>query len=161
MTSLSAQATSREGVTLSWSTESETNSAGFHIWRGESEDAIDRRITTALIPGRPAPKLIKAETVAAMKPGAVIVDLAVEQGGNVEGSKADKIVDARGTSCPGPILAAKKGIPSVSVGGIMEVQATDSGTTKDLPAWAKKMGHEYMGVVEEPGFMRLFVKKMK
>jgi TusA-related sulfurtransferase len=43
----------------------------------------------------------------------------------------------------------------------MEVQATDSGTTKDLPAWCKKMGHDYMGVVEEPGFMRLFVKKMK
>jgi tRNA 2-thiouridine synthesizing protein A len=72
-----------------------------------------------------------------------------------------KIVDARGTSCPGPILAAKKGIPGVPVGGIMEVQATDSGTTKDLPAWAKKMGHEYMGVLEEPGYMRLFVKKMK
>jgi TusA-related sulfurtransferase len=75
--------------------------------------------------------------------------------------QAEKIVDARGTSCPGPILAAKKGIPSVSVGGIMEVQATDSGTTKDLPAWSKKMGHEYLGVIEEPGYMRLFVKKMK
>jgi TusA-related sulfurtransferase len=75
--------------------------------------------------------------------------------------QAEKIVDARGTSCPGPILAAKKGIPSVSVGGVMEVQATDSGTTKDLPAWCKKMGHDYLGVVEEPGYMRLFVKKMK
>jgi len=42
--------------------------------------------------------------------------------------QAEKIVDARGTSCPGPILAAKKGIPGVSVGGVMEVQATDSGT---------------------------------
>jgi NAD(P) transhydrogenase subunit alpha len=42
-------------------------------------------ITTALIPGRPAPRLIKEETVKAMKPGAVIVDLAAEQGGNVEG----------------------------------------------------------------------------
>jgi tRNA 2-thiouridine synthesizing protein A len=75
--------------------------------------------------------------------------------------QAEKIVDARGTSCPGPILAAKKGIPGVSVGGIMEVQATDSGTVKDLPAWCKKMGHDYLGVVEEPGYMRLFVKKMK
>ncbi len=75
--------------------------------------------------------------------------------------QAEKIVDARGTSCPGPILAAKKGIPSVSVGGIMEVQATDTGTKKDLPAWAKKMGHEYLGVLDEPGYMRLFVKKMK
>ncbi len=75
--------------------------------------------------------------------------------------QAHTVVDARGTSCPGPILAAKKGIPSVSVGGVMEVQATDSGTTKDLPAWAKKMGHEYLGMVEEPGYMRLFVKKSK
>lgn len=73
----------------------------------------------------------------------------------------DKVVDARGTSCPGPILAAKKGIGSVPVGGIMEVQATDSGTKKDLPAWSKKMGHEYLGEVEEPGYLRLFVRKSK
>ena len=49
---------------------------------------MDIVITTALIPGRPAPKLVKAETVAAMKPGSVMVDLAVEQGGNVEGCRA-------------------------------------------------------------------------
>jgi NAD(P) transhydrogenase subunit alpha len=58
--------------------------------------SVDILITTALIPGRPAPKLIKAETVATMKPGAVIVDLAVEQGGNVEGSELDKIVARNG-----------------------------------------------------------------
>ena len=45
-------------------------------------------ITTALIPGRPAPKLVSAEMVASMKPGSVLVDLAVERGGNVEGAKA-------------------------------------------------------------------------
>ena len=49
----------------------------------------------------------------------------------------------------------------VKVGEIMEVLATDSGTSKDLPAWAKKMGHEYLGFVEEPGYMKLFVKKLK
>jgi len=49
-------------------------------------------ITTALIPGRPAPRLISAAHVASMKPGSVIVDLAVEAGGNVEGSKPDQIV---------------------------------------------------------------------
>jgi len=75
--------------------------------------------------------------------------------------QAQKTVDARGTSCPGPILAAKKGIADVKVGEIMEVMATDTGTQKDLPAWSKKMGHEFLGVVEEPGFMRLYVKKMK
>lgn len=49
-------------------------------------------ITTALIPGRPAPKLVSAAMVAAMKPGSVIVDLAVERGGNVEGAKAGEVV---------------------------------------------------------------------
>jgi NAD(P) transhydrogenase subunit alpha len=51
-------------------------------------------ITTALIPGRPAPRLISGEMVASMKPGAVIVDLAVERGGNVEGAEAGKVVRA-------------------------------------------------------------------
>ncbi len=49
-------------------------------------------ITTALIPGRPAPKLISAAMVASMKPGSVLVDLAVERGGNVEGAVAGKVV---------------------------------------------------------------------
>jgi len=49
-------------------------------------------ITTALIPGRPAPRLVTAAQVATMKPGSVIVDLAVEQGGNVEGSKPGEVV---------------------------------------------------------------------
>jgi len=49
-------------------------------------------ITTALIPGRPAPKLISAEMVSSMKPGSVLVDLAVERGGNVEGAKPGEVV---------------------------------------------------------------------
>ena len=74
---------------------------------------VDILITTALIPGRPAPKLIKAQTVAAMKPGAVIVDLAVEQGGNVEGSELDKIV-------------AKNGVKIVGFGNLPARVATDA-----------------------------------
>jgi len=62
---------------------------------------VDILITTALIPGRPAPKLIKAETVATMKPGAVIVDLAAEQGGNVEGTEVDKVVVKNGVKIVG------------------------------------------------------------
>ena len=53
-------------------------------------------ITTALIPGRPAPRLISDAQVASMKPGSVIVDLAVEQGGNVEGAVAGEIVERHG-----------------------------------------------------------------
>lgn len=51
-------------------------------------------ITTALIPGRPAPRLISAGMVASMKPGAVLVDLAVERGGNIEGAQAGRIAEA-------------------------------------------------------------------
>ena len=75
--------------------------------------------------------------------------------------KVDKVVDARGTSCPGPILAAKKNIGQVPVGGIMEVLATDSGTKRDLPAWSKKMGHDYLGDFEDSGYLRLFLKKVQ
>ncbi|MDX5331970.1 MAG: Re/Si-specific NAD(P)(+) transhydrogenase subunit alpha [Caulobacteraceae bacterium] len=53
-------------------------------------------ITTALIPGRAAPRLVSATQAASMRPGSVIVDLAVEQGGNVEGSKAGEVVDLPG-----------------------------------------------------------------
>jgi NAD(P) transhydrogenase subunit alpha len=50
-------------------------------------------ITTALIPGRPAPRLVSKEMIVSMRPGSVIVDLAVERGGNVEGAEAGKVVE--------------------------------------------------------------------
>ena len=43
----------------------------------------------------------------------------------------------------------------------MEVMATDSGTLKDIPAWCKKLGHEYLGSFDDAGYLRLFLKKMK
>jgi NAD(P) transhydrogenase subunit alpha len=66
-------------------------------------------ITTALIPGRPAPRLVTAEQVASMRPGSVIIDLAVEQGGNVEGAKAGETVEtANGVKIVGiPNLAGR------------------------------------------------------
>jgi len=78
-------------------------------WMRRQAEAVHQRatqadvvITTALIPGRPAPKLIREATVQAMKPGAVIVDLAVEQGGNVEGTERGKIVVKHGVKLIGP-----------------------------------------------------------
>jgi NAD(P) transhydrogenase subunit alpha len=67
----------------------------------ERAKAADIVITTALIPGRPAPVLIREETVKAMKPGAVIVDLAVEQGGNCPLTERDKIVVKHGVKLVG------------------------------------------------------------
>jgi len=69
-------------------------------------------ITTALIPGRPAPRLLTKAMVESMKPGSVIVDLAVERGGNVEGVKPGKVVDVNGVkilghlNVPGRVAAA-------------------------------------------------------
>lgn len=75
--------------------------------------------------------------------------------------QVQKVVDARGTSCPGPILAAKKSVVEVGVGQVMQVLATDSGSVKDLPAWSKKMGHEFLGVIEDAGTYQLYIKRMK
>ena len=58
-------------------------------------------ITTALIPGRPAPKLVSSEMVKSMKPGSVLVDLAVERGGNVEGAKAGEVAEVDGIKIVG------------------------------------------------------------
>jgi NAD(P) transhydrogenase subunit alpha len=77
-------------------------------WMRRQGEAVHQRatqadvvITTALIPGRPAPKLIKEATVRAMKPGSVVVDLAVEQGGNVEGIERGRIAVKHGVKLIG------------------------------------------------------------
>jgi NAD(P) transhydrogenase subunit alpha len=67
----------------------------------ERAKAADIVITTALIPGRPAPVLLKEETVKAMKPGSVIVDMAIEQGGNCPLTERDKIVVTHGVKLIG------------------------------------------------------------
>ncbi len=71
-------------------------------------------ITTALIPGRPAPRLITAEMVASMKPGAVIMDLAAERGGNCELTKPGEVVETHGVRIAG----------TLNLAGSMAVNAT-------------------------------------
>lgn len=70
-----------------------------------------------------------------------------------------KSVDARGTACPGPLLAAKKGIGEIDEGDIMEILSSDDGTKRDIPKWATKKGHEYLGTIEEDGFFIIYMKK--
>jgi len=72
-----------------------------------------------------------------------------------------KVVDARGSACPGPLLEAKKAIGAVEIGEVLEVRSSDKGTRNDIPIWAKKVGHEYLGVLEAEGYDRLFVRRMK
>lgn len=79
-----------------------------------------------------------------------------------EGLKAlesDEKVDARGTACPGPLLAAKKAIGKIDSGQIMEILSSDEGTKRDVPKWATKKGHEYLGTLEEAGYFKIFLKK--
>jgi len=73
----------------------------------------------------------------------------------------DKEVDARGVACPGPLLEAKRGITTVPVGGVISILSSDVSTNNDLPRWAAKMGHEYLGTITEAGFWRIFVKRAK
>ena len=75
--------------------------------------------------------------------------------------KADKVVDARSESCPGPLLAAKRGISNIAKDAIMEVMSSDEGTKRDIPLWCKKIGHEYLGCIDEAGYFRIFVRKKR
>jgi len=75
--------------------------------------------------------------------------------------KAVTTLDVRGSACPGPLLEAKKGIGKVKVGEVLEVFSNDSGTRKDIPAWAGKVGHAYLGVVEATGYDKHFIKRQK
>ena len=70
-------------------------------------------------------------------------------------------VDARGSACPGPLLEAKKGIGKVKVGEVIEILSGDPGTRKDIPAWAGKVGHEFIGVVATEGYDKLYVRRKK
>lgn len=72
-----------------------------------------------------------------------------------------KIVDARGSACPGPLLEAKKGIGAIKVGEVLEVWSGDPNTKNDISRWCEKVGHEYLGVSEAPGYDRLFLRRKK
>lgn len=74
---------------------------------------------------------------------------------------ADKVVDARGTSCPGPLLETKRTIATIPIGAVLETISSDPGTKADVPVWAKKMGHEYLGTVEENGYWKIYVRRKK
>jgi len=93
-------------------------------------------ITTALIPGRPAPRLVSKEMVASMRPGSVIVDLAVERGGNCELAKAGEVADAGGVkivgyrNVPGRIAASASSLYARNLLAFLEILVDK--TTKAL-----------------------------
>jgi NAD(P) transhydrogenase subunit alpha len=99
------QAETAGGYAKEMSKEYQAKQAALTAEHIKKQDII---ITTALIPGRPAPKLVSADMVKSMKPGSVLVDLAVERGGNVEGVKNGEVTDVNGVKIVGfPNLAGR------------------------------------------------------
>ncbi len=75
--------------------------------------------------------------------------------------KADKVIDLRGLTCPGPILQTKKAIQELEPGQVLEIWGTDPGTKSDIPAWAKRTGHEFLGFEDAGDYIKFYVRKMK
>jgi tRNA 2-thiouridine synthesizing protein A len=70
------------------------------------------------------------------------------------------VVDAKGLSCPMPVLLARKGIDAVEAGRVIRVEATDPGSKSDIPSWARDMGYELMeSETEGPVFTFTIRKK--
>lgn len=73
--------------------------------------------------------------------------------------QTDLQLDAKGFTCPMPIVKTKKAIADLEEGQVLEVQATDKGSTADLAAWADSVGHQYLGTVDEGDVLYHYIRK--
>ena len=73
--------------------------------------------------------------------------------------KTDKTLDCKGLACPMPIVKTKKAMEDMNPGHVMEVQATDKGSTADISSWAKNTGHQYLGTFEEGDVLKHYLRK--
>lgn len=71
----------------------------------------------------------------------------------------DKELDARGLNCPLPIIKTKKALNDLATGQVLRVTSTDSGSVKDMEAFAKQTGNELLGSSQEGGGYVFFIKK--
>jgi len=72
--------------------------------------------------------------------------------------KPDETLDCRGLTCPMPLLKIKKTISRMQSGQVLEILGTDPGTRNDLPGFARRGGHKFLGEKEDHGFFRLFLE---
>ncbi|AWI11531.1 sulfurtransferase TusA family protein [Aliibacillus thermotolerans] len=70
-----------------------------------------------------------------------------------------KVLDAKGLSCPMPVVKAKKAMDELTSGQVLEVQTTDKGAKSDLPAWAQASGHKVIDIKEENGILTFWIEK--
>lgn len=73
--------------------------------------------------------------------------------------KADKTLDCIGLYCPMPIIKTAEKIKELKAGEVLEVVADDKGIKLDMPAWCQSTGHEFLGVEEESGEIKVYIKK--
>jgi tRNA 2-thiouridine synthesizing protein A len=75
--------------------------------------------------------------------------------------KADVTLDCLGLYCPMPIYETSKKIKELEIGQVLEVVADDPGIKGDMPAWCKSTGQEFLGIEEDSGEYRTYVKRVK
>ncbi len=73
----------------------------------------------------------------------------------------DKVLDARGSFCPGPLMEMIRAVKEVPVGTVVAVLSTESGSKRDIPLWAQKAGQEFIGSFREDGYDKIVVRKVK
>jgi tRNA 2-thiouridine synthesizing protein A len=71
-----------------------------------------------------------------------------------------RVVDARGSHCPGPLMELIKAVKAAQVGDVIAVLSSDSGSARDIPLWAQKAGQRYLGAFPEEGHTRFVVQKV-
>lgn len=72
---------------------------------------------------------------------------------------ANRVLACEGLACPMPIVKTKKAIEEMKAGEVLEVRATDQGSVADLQSWARRTGHQYIGLKEEGKVYRHFLRK--
>jgi TusA-related sulfurtransferase len=72
---------------------------------------------------------------------------------------ADKTIDCVGLYCPMPIVKTAQAVKKLTQGEVLEVVADDKGIKSDMPAWAEKTGNEFLGVEEDGGEIKVYVRK--
>lgn len=75
--------------------------------------------------------------------------------------KAEKIIDARGSYCPGPLMELIKAIKKGQLDAVYEVWSADEGSKKDIPQWAAKAKHEVVAVIDEGDYTRFQIRKKR
>jgi NAD(P) transhydrogenase subunit alpha len=152
------QAETAAGYAKEMSKEYQAKQAALVAEHVKKQDIV---VTTALIPGRPAPRLISADMVKSMRPGSVVVDLAVERGGNVELAKPGEVVDVNGVkivghlNVPGRLAATSSSLYAKNLYALLEI-LVDKKTKALAVDWNDEIVKATVltrdGAVVHPGF---------